>query len=806
MRPRSLSSAALIAAALLAPLAPAHAWNSNPSVGTTISNLPAASLVRDAIPDGAGGVFVAWEEFDVVYGVRVQHLNATGHATWIANGIETSATTGSLGVRVDLVLDGSGGVIVVSSERRSATTGYDIFAQRLSALGARQWGSSGVTVCSATLDQTLPGAVSDGAGGVVIAWQDLRNNATLSSDIYAQRVTAAGAVAWTAQGVPVASLAAAQQSPVVETDGAGGAIVAWEDLRSQASSGRDLYAQRVRGSDGARLWFANGVVVSSAANDQSRPALISDGTGGVLVVWTDQRTPGNSSDIYADQINGAGELTSFLNNVPLCTAPGEQGEVYLAEDGQGGAIVAWHDQRLGLGNPQIYAQHLLAGLVPAWAANGVAMQPAPIAGSAAFMIGVVPDGFGGGIVSWSESGNPVAQRLNGAGTAQWTAGGLRLQTHSGGTFGAVVCPDGRGGVIMPFSQVRGLTLNDVFVMRVDRYGFYGDTEPLITRVRDIPNDQGGRLKVEWNASYLEFDGFGAVTSYNVFRSVPSALLASRRRAGALLTHDAERVSRDPAGTLLAANGYAFELVGTVSALDLSAYSFVLPTLGDSIAGSNPPTVVMVQARGASGRYWSSEPDSGYSVDNLAPAAPAAFAGTFTAGAMRLRWNPNHEADLVGYRLYRGTTPDFTTDAAHLVVATTDTVHVDAAGAPYLYKLAAVDLHGNESPVALVGSGATLDAGSAPAAGPSFAAPSPNPASGATTLAFTLAHGGDVRLELFDTAGRRVRVLHESALPPGTHRRALDLRDDDGRALPPGLYHARLAAEGRVLKRSVVVVR
>lgn len=58
------------------------------------------------------------------------------------------------------------------------------------------------------------------------------------------------------------------------------------------------------------------------------------------------------------------------------------------------------------------------------------------------------------------------------------------------------------------------------------------------------------------------------------------------------------------------------------------------------------------------------------------------------------------------------------------------------------------------------------------------------------LGFHLDGRATARLELFDTAGRRVRAT-EQALPPGEHELAMDVR-----GIAPGVYHARLTAGAR----------
>lgn len=71
------------------------------------------------------------------------------------------------------------------------------------------------------------------------------------------------------------------------------------------------------------------------------------------------------------------------------------------------------------------------------------------------------------------------------------------------------------------------------------------------------------------------------------------------------------------------------------------------------------------------------------------------------------------------------------------------------------------------------------------------AAAPNPFRAGTDLTWSLAMDADVRLELFDVAGRRVRTLKSGRAAAGAHRAAWDGRDDHGVALPAGVYLARL---------------
>src|SRR5512134_1478085 len=92
---------------------------------------------------------------------------------------------------------------------------------------------------------------------------------------------------WRIDGAPLCTAPSNQFTPVAIPDGAGGAIVAWYDYRS---GGADIYAQHVLPSGVSDpTWPANGRVVCAAAGGQYAPAIVTDGAGGAILVWYDDR-------------------------------------------------------------------------------------------------------------------------------------------------------------------------------------------------------------------------------------------------------------------------------------------------------------------------------------------------------------------------------------------------------------------------------------------------------------------------------------------------------------------------------------
>jgi hypothetical protein len=85
---------------------------------------------------------------------------------------------------------------------------------------------------------------------------------------------------------------------------------------------------------------------------------------------------------------------------------------------------------------------------------------------------------------------------------------------------------------------------------------------------------------------------------------------------------------------------------------------------------------------------------------------------------------------------------------------------------------------------------------------------PNPFSSSTTISFAVPAGPSrqVNVGVYDVAGRSVRVLHEGPLPSGIHERTWDGRDNEGRAVSPGVYLYRYEIAGDVMTRKMVLMR
>src|SRR5258705_6432981 len=300
--PVELASAVLASTLFLAPAAPRRAGASWPPFGRAITTAPKGQNHIAIATDGADGAIIAWQDGrSPRVNIFAQHVLASGDhdAPWPIEG-------------------------------RALLT-------------------DSVAIAGASGGQTFPVIVADGTGGAIVAWQDLRTDSN-DFDLFAQHVLAGGVVdpAWPANGRALVALAGQQNGEVIASDGAGGALVAWQDTRP-GSSIADIYAQHVLGTGVVDPhWPVNGLAVCLGPGLQALPVILSDGSGGAIISWEDGRSGVTGDDIFAQHVLNAGVVdpTWPINGRALCAATGDQGHPTITSDGGSGAIVAWTDSRV----------------------------------------------------------------------------------------------------------------------------------------------------------------------------------------------------------------------------------------------------------------------------------------------------------------------------------------------------------------------------------------------------------------------------------------------------------------------------
>jgi hypothetical protein len=788
------------------------AWVQN---GASIGAAAHSQRYPRAVSDDAGGAVFVWSDSrntSPYNGIYAQRVDGYGNALWASNGAPVYANGFLSYYTPEIASDEAGGTIVVWSDNRNG--GFDLFAQRIDAAGTVQWGAAGVTLSTAATVQRNYAIIADGAGGAIVAWQDSSSG---SADIYAQKVNAGGAVQWTAGGVAICTNAFEQHEPCLITDGLGGAIIAWDDHRGGPS---DIYAQLI-GTGGAVAWTANGRVLCNAVNTQQEQCIVSDDAGGAIITWRDYRNSANWL-LYAQRIDASGSVDWASNGVLVNTTVTNMYQVAIASDGWNGAIITWAQQ--GTVDQDIYAQRIGNLGYRQWNAGGNIVCASSATQSNPF---IVSDGDRGAVIAWDDyrpgpTKDIYAQKLSYDGVRVWASNGVAACAEASDQAWQCIASDGAGGALIAWEDYRVGSSCDVYGQRIERNGYWGYPSPTITSVLDVPSDQGGHVTVTWKKSRLETIMAVVIDRYSVWRMIPSAQLEALLASGAKGADPAmlDGASVKPIYYISKASGAAtgWELLAYVDATVSEAYSAQAATLFDSTAADPGLHHFMVMAHGTDHfAFWQSQPDSGWSVDNISPAQPASFSAeqSFDPIGLELSWGSGTfgalaESDFSHYALYRGMSSDFIPGPGNCLYEGPDTTYFDGDwrwNSGFYYKLSAVDVHGNESTYGLSGPDNVTgtETPKTPAA-TYLAQNAPNPFNPSTTIRFGLAAQARVTISIYDVSGRLVHTLVDGQRSPGLYKETWDGRDSNGRAVASGVYFYRLRAGAFSETKKMVLTR
>ncbi len=815
----------------------------------------------DATTDAAGGTLLVWTgPGGTLY---AQRLNGSGGEVWTPGGVPVTSVL-SFQYGPAIAPDGSGGALIAWADFRNSQ--YDIYAQRIDSAGARVagWPVDGAAVCTASGLQQYQAILGDGAGGAFIFWDDWRSSTEL---LYGQRLSSSGAASWTADGVLVTGAPFDPYGSLDLTlDGSGGVFASWLDYRAGESS-FEWYGQRFD-SGGTAQWTVGGLPLFSEFDCQRAPAAAPDGAGGAIVAWQDRR--GSNWDLFAKRVDSAGSPIGSTSSV--CLSPDAQVAPVAIPDQAGGAIVAWEDYRDPL-SPAIYAQRVDGAVAPQWTANGVRVGPGfgPVAmttdgangailawrtggvtiqrldasGSAPWGPGgltvsnsgyepqVVSDGAGGAIVVWLEpvgfdSTVVAALRFDATGAAVWGPDPVIACDQVDAKYQLASSPDGTGGVVMAWVDER---TGSVFVsaaivaQRVTSAGaiasgwLAGGVPVCAAADRRLfpgiaPDGAGGGI-VTWadrRGTYwrtygqrLEATGAapwaanGVALCDAVGDQWPWATL-SDGAGGALLTWADARASHwDIYAQRVNISGARLWGANGVAVTTATGQQTHPALAGDGGNGAIvawqdlralPYDRIYVQRISAGG-------SASWTPDGVTSALASLVSAVAVPGRVRLTW-------ATGAADFAATLERREGDLAWAPIAD---VHADgsgrvvyedrevAAGRRYGYRLRVIE---GGVPNALGEAWITIPTG------PEFALEGarPNPAPGAFEVWFGLPEASPARIELFDLGGRRLLVRELEANEPGRHL----LRLEEAGALAPGLFWLRLSQGARSATSKVCVMR
>jgi len=295
-----------------------------------IATAPARESSPKAIADGEGGAFVV---FDAIYNkgkyrgdrdLAAQRITAKGKLLW-ENGKTSVIVAGSRTIEKNPVMisDGKSGLIVVFERKylKGNNRGdLDVFSQRLSAKGKKLWGQgqASVPVSNTKHLEKNPCVIADGNNGFIVVneLEPRTGEQAGNTELVGQRLDISGQRTWLEGQRPIVVTGTnlAERNPVAISDGAGGAIVAFE-LHTLFGKNRgkcDIAVLRLA-SNGDLLWIKNSNFINLTISEKLQehsPVVLSDGDGGAIIIfqatYPDGKRKGDK-DLYAQHLSSQGK-------------------------------------------------------------------------------------------------------------------------------------------------------------------------------------------------------------------------------------------------------------------------------------------------------------------------------------------------------------------------------------------------------------------------------------------------------------------------------------------------------------------
>jgi hypothetical protein len=311
------------------------------------------------VPAGEGEAIVAWIRYEEntpegENAIYAQKMTAGGLPAWTSGGVLCASIVECFNMGFFVVSDSQGGAIIIS---RCILLGC-LWGQRIDGDGNPCWGPNGHEVARSAYDPYGMAVASDGFGGALAIFRDgIYGGGIITIDVLrAQRIAPDGTALWpTTMCLDYDDFTYMAIAP----DETGGAIAVW--CRYFATDGSALWVQRLDAA-GSFLWGSGRSATWGINWFDLGPRIISDGSGGAIVIWQDKQEGTNDQNIYAQRLNQNGDVL-WGDLVALCAEYGDQTNPAIATNCAGGAIVAWMDGR-SLTQAEIYAQTICAEGVP----------------------------------------------------------------------------------------------------------------------------------------------------------------------------------------------------------------------------------------------------------------------------------------------------------------------------------------------------------------------------------------------------------------------------------------------------------
>lgn len=294
-------------------------WSTDAAAPNLIDNTMAAQVMPKTAITPDGNTYMAWIDNSTGgYRVYLQRLTVSGATQWTTALLVSSHPQMTWLTEWDITSDNDGNAILAFQDIRNVTN--NVYVYKVSPTGVFLWGADGIAMSSdtdANNSNMAPTLTCTTENNVIVAWQRM----TTTTTVQYQAINPAGTVLWSDGGISLTITGSRTTWPQLIPSLNGDVIMKYYvDSGPNWAPTRHIRAKRVN-SAGVDVWTADAIIQSlgSISAWTQWLSLDSDGAGGMLIAWHEDRDANDISDAYVQHVNADGTLAFAANGVHVTT-------------------------------------------------------------------------------------------------------------------------------------------------------------------------------------------------------------------------------------------------------------------------------------------------------------------------------------------------------------------------------------------------------------------------------------------------------------------------------------------------------
>ena len=340
----------------------AEEWAHN---GVTAADTGFSSTERYGLAvDASGNALVAFrDDHTGITQIGLQKIAPDGSLPWGPFGVTVSAATTNGEVHSPGVVVTSDGSYVVGYSRGTTTTNGRAWYQKVTPAGVLLWGGGAGVSVAPTSNSYTAGAMVAGDNGSAEVVLQTSGSFSANRRVHAQKLDSnSGAQVWNA-GSPIVVQVANQLQignfASAVSDGSGGIVIAWYEVPNGAFMCR---AQRIDSAGVTRFSPGGSPVATSAGRLRTSPDLAFDPvTSSTYVFYSESDTNQTSWSVYGQKFDSIGTAEWGPTGLELFPLAPDQTSFVRATQTPGGVMAAWFLATNAAGTTQtLHAVRVLA--------------------------------------------------------------------------------------------------------------------------------------------------------------------------------------------------------------------------------------------------------------------------------------------------------------------------------------------------------------------------------------------------------------------------------------------------------------